>query len=533
MLKTTTDNNEKMNISKSPNYTSSNNKTLKKNSKSSSSRIYLKKIPLKELKSRRIQKNIENQKSKRLSEINKRRKKNVMYNSNSKLDLKKIPLKTLKSERIQKNIKNQKSRRLNETNKRRIRAVMYKSNKNKYDYKTRNKTKSSSSNSFKSPNISSNKTNTNVNNTNLKSSQIHYIVALHGSTLLNKKVIIPKYNNLPFKIKLYVQKGNILFFRDMEKEAENICNNNEQVSVPKEIMKSDDMVDDMYFENDIPNKFGIYVCYYNSIIKYIPFNIENANLLGLISIIFDMNNKANNGRPFKMSLLSCRGYESTGVNNTGAKELKEQHNEFIEKINPNIELANMMKEVNLFYSLKKWKFTEEQYGTFKPLECGIEKSKQYGCALQTLLFLGELKRTKELQDEIFEASKNKKTTAHKITSILNNSYKSLYDSMLDENYIYKTFPVEIVDTEKYGKFFVSKEILLICKNLKNYEATLIKLNRYNSNVSHVICLLKKDNLCRFIDPQQLNEYSIEDFADFSYNFKLQSFSVLFEKEPDL
>ena len=60
MLKTTTDNNEKMNISKSPNYTSSNNKTLKKNSKSSSSssRIYLKKIPLKELKSRRIQKNI-------------------------------------------------------------------------------------------------------------------------------------------------------------------------------------------------------------------------------------------------------------------------------------------------------------------------------------------------------------------------------------------------------------------------------------------------------------------------------------------
>ena len=524
MFKTTTTNNEKMNISESPNYTNSNNKTLKKNSKSSSSRIYLKKIPLKELKSRRIQKNIENQKSKRLNEINKRRKKNVMYNSNSKIDLKKIPLKTLKSQRIQKSIKNQKSKRLNETNKRRIRAVMYKTNKNKYDYKSRNKTKNDSSNSLKSPNISSNKTNTSINNINFKSSKIHYIVALHGSTLLNK-VIIPKYKNVPFKIKLYVQKGNILFFNDMEKEAGNICNNNEQVSVPKEIITSGDEVNDMNLGNDIPNKFGIYVCQYNTIIKYIPFSIESTNLLGLINIIFDLNNKQNNSNPFKMSLLSCRGYETTGV--------KEQHNEFIEKINPNIELASMMKEVNLFYSLKKWKFTEEQYGTFKPIECGIEKSKQYGCALQTLLFLGEIKRTKELQDEIFEASKNKKTTAHKITSILNNSYNNLYDSMLDENYIYKTFPASVVNTEKYGKFFISKEILLICKNLKNYEATLIKLNRYNSNVSHVICLLKKDNLCRFIDPQQLNEYSIEDFADFSYNFKLQSFSVLFEKEPDL
>jgi len=475
----TSSKNKKMVISESPSSRKTNSKSpssRKTNSRTQSSSNYLKKIPLKNLRSRRLQKNIKTQKSKRQNEINKRRIKNDMYKS------------------------------FNRRNKKRINT----------------KKNLSSSKSLGSPNITSN--NGITNNINLQSGKVHYIVAVHGNTRLDKKVIIPKYNNTPFSIKLYIQKGNILVYEDMEKEAGNICNNNEKVSVFKEILKSGDEVEDMDLENDIPNKFGVYVCQNDSIIKYIPLNFEITNLLGLISVIFDINNKENNSRSFKMSLLSCRGYET--------KEKKEQHYEFIEKIDPNVELSTSLKDMNLFKSLKKWKFTEDQYVKFKPVECSIDKSKQYGCALQTLLFLGEIEETKELKDEIFNVSKNRKPTAQRITTILNNKYNSLYDTMLDENYTYKTFPVSLGETRQGYRYFISDGIRLICNSLKNYEATLIKLNRAKSNVSHVVCLLKKNNICRFVDPQQVLEYQIEDFTDFAMSMNVSSFSVLFEKDPD-
>jgi hypothetical protein len=104
--------------------------------------------------------------------------------------------------------------------------------------------------------------------------------------------------------------------------------------------------------------------------------------------------------------------------------------------------------------------------------------------------------------------------------------------MLDENYTYKTFPVSLGETRQGYRYFISDGIRLICNSLKNYEATLIKLNRAKSNVSHVVCLLKKDNICRFVDPQQVLEYQIEDFTDFAMSMNVSSFSVLFEKDPD-
>jgi hypothetical protein len=50
---------------------------------------------------------------------------------------------------------------------------------------------------------------------------------------------------------------------------------------------------------------------------------------------------------------------------------------------------------------------------------------------------------------------------------------------------------------------------------------------------YIICFIKRQGKCTFIDPQQVKEYSIEEFTNFAVRFGLISIEVLLEKIVNL
>ena len=370
-----------------------------------------------------------------------------------------------------------------------------------------------------------------LNENNIQNKKIHYIVLLHGEQQRDI-VKIPLYNDKnSIQIIQYIEEGQKLILNPSE--LTNICNPQNDVIKPTKIILSGNDVKNIMFQHRNEKGLGVYVCQENKISSFYDFKIhDNFDLVFLITSIYGLNNTINGTPEFKISLLNCRGFES-----------EENLYSTIEKINPDILLNNF----NFNYSIKIWDFDDNDYFTFKPIDCEVPKQQQRGCALQTLFFLKEISKTPQLEKEILDASVNEKQTVGKIIPILNNNLKNLYSNQYSNqitylynktgsqpNFMFKELGVNF-EVSNFGstqiKVLLSRDIENICKKLKNNQATLIKMNREGG--SHVICFIKRQGKCTFIDPQQIKEYSVEEFTNFADRFKLTSIEVLLEKEQPI
>ena len=354
---------------------------------------------------------------------------------------------------------------------------------------------------------------------------VNYIFLAHGAEICNQELVIPKDNegNKIF-IQYYTNKYEALYASG--EDVNKICNNEKVVS-PSYTRKSGNTVNNILFTGDVKLSTGLAIChdgiftninplrdggsiYLNELLDYI-INLHTD----LLKIYTDKIYK------IKISLLSCRLCST--INEKGElKSLQKNYkNYFIEPIDPDVKLANEFNKIELTegYALKKWKITDS---IFEPVECGgIEKSKQFGCSLQTLVYLGELNRNDEnIKKEILEATIYKNPTVNRIFQILN-----------DPRLFFKNYNLFNKDYQD-----VTLNILNdLCKELDKNEATLIKLNRIFHNISHVVTLIKKENnVCYIFDPQQTITYSYIDFKNFLFNQKnnnniFGSFDVIYQK----
>ena len=359
-----------------------------------------------------------------------------------------------------------------------------------------------------------------------KTQKLHYIVVLHGTEILKESYTIPYHKNKKVNMNLYVKSGELMA-SFIETDMKAICSKSKKVPVVVNKLKSGDVMRNITFSGDDNLNTGLYLCVNKKkgFTKLKSFHTgSHYNLSDIIRIIFHYSSSRYVNMNIEISMINCRTYKERNTD-IGVKIGE------IQKIDPDVELAEMFSKIDLSKKeeekLKIWNFTEEDLFNFLPVECGIEKQQQHGCALQTLVFLGELKDRDKVREEVIYASTYKTSTVHRI-------YEVLYDNAVKE----KNKKITIV-TKRFELFDDNynnvklQHLKNICKELKNNQATLIKLNRKTDIIAHVICLIKYNDECLIIDPQQQKNYNMEKFKSFLMRHKntnfFGSFDVIYEK----
>jgi hypothetical protein len=288
-------------------------------------------------------------------------------------------------------------------------------------------------------------------------------------------------------------------------------------------------------DTELGKKLGLYLCYDNKIIFIHPLsNIKHYRLDEVISFIKNHAYNIDKDANIEVSMITCRSYINYSPT---LLEKKKKKYKVLQTLNPDVELAEMFSNISLnkekkdVYNLKVWDFEDRDVFDIHPAECIVEgkpvdKREQYGCAIQTLVYLGELKDRNRAMREVSKATQHK-------TSTINKMYDILYENTMKQDKrkkLYLTQTFEFFD-DHYNIISMS-HIKNFCNKLKNNQGTLIKINRKNSELSHVVALVKYENICYIIDPQQVKKYTIKEFENFinkhKYTNYFGSFDVIFE-----